>query len=86
MTWPARAARLDHIHDLGADVLYLNPIHLAYTNHSYDSLDYAQVAPHFGTRQDVIDLADTLHGTGDEAGARRGVQPHGPQLRDLPQR
>ena len=57
-------SRLDHIHDLGADVLYLNPIHLAHTNHSYDSLDYAQVAPQFGTRQDVIDLADTLHGLG----------------------
>ncbi len=57
-------SRLDHIRGLGADVLYLNPIHLAYTNHSYDALDYAQVAPHFGTRQDVIDLADTLHGVG----------------------
>jgi glycosidase len=57
-------SRLDHIHGLGADVLYLNPIHLAFTNHSYDSLDYAQVAPQFGTRQDVIDLAETLHGLG----------------------
>jgi len=57
-------SRLDHIQGLGADVLYLNPIHLAFTNHSYDSLDYAQVAPQFGTRQDVIDLAETLHGLG----------------------
>jgi len=57
-------SRLEHIHGLGADVLYLNPIHLAHTNHSYDALDYAQVAPHFGSRQDVIDLADTLHGLG----------------------
>ncbi len=30
--------RLDYIKDLGADVLYLNPIHLAYTNHKYDAL------------------------------------------------
>jgi glycosidase len=57
-------SRLEHIQGLGADVLYLNPIHLAYTNHSYDSLDYAQVAPWFGTRQDVIELADTLHARG----------------------
>jgi glycosidase len=57
-------SRLEHIQGLGADVLYLNPIHLAYTNHSYDSLDYAQVAPWFGTRRDVIELADTLHARG----------------------
>ena len=31
-------ARLDHVQRLGADVLYLNPIHLAYTNHKYDAL------------------------------------------------
>jgi glycosidase len=57
-------SRLEHIQGLGADVLYLNPIHLAYTNHSYVCLDYALVAPWFGTRQDVIELADTLHARG----------------------
>ncbi len=33
------ASRLDHVRGLGADVLYLNPIHLAYTNPTYDALD-----------------------------------------------
>lgn len=33
-------SRLDHVQHLGADVLYLNPIHLAYTNHKYDALDF----------------------------------------------
>ena len=55
---------LDHIEGLGSDVLYLNPIHLAYTNHGYDALDYARVAPHLGTRQDVADLAETVHERG----------------------
>ena len=39
------ASRLDHIEQLGADVLYLNPVHLGYTNHKYDSLDYHAVSP-----------------------------------------
>ncbi len=53
--------KLDYITSLGADVLYLNPIHLAYTNHRYDSLDYAEISPELGTRADVIDLAEAAH-------------------------
>lgn len=53
--------KLDYIASLGADVLYLNPIHLAYTNHRYDALDYAKVSPEFGDRADVAVLAATLH-------------------------
>lgn len=53
-------ARLDHVQQLGADVLYLNPIHLGWTNHKYDSLDYHAVSPEFGTRDDVRALAADL--------------------------
>jgi glycosidase len=49
--------KLDHVQQLGADVLYLNPIVLAYTNHKYDALDYLQVSPEYGTREDVKRLA-----------------------------
>jgi glycosidase len=55
------ATKLDYIESLGADVLYLNPIHLAYTNHKYDALDYLKVSPEFGTREDVKALAQNLH-------------------------
>ncbi len=58
------ARRLDHIEQLGADVLYLNPVHLGYTNHKYDSLDYHAVSPEFGTREDVGTLAAELHRRG----------------------
>jgi glycosidase len=58
------AARLDHVHGLGCDVLYLNPIHLAYTNHKYDALDYLQISPEFGTREDFKALADETHRRG----------------------
>ena len=53
-------ARLDHVQQLGADVLYLNPVHLGTTNHKYDALDYNAVSPEFGTRADVKALAAEL--------------------------
>ena len=56
--------RLDHVQQLGADVLYLNPIHLGWTNHKYDSLDFNVVSPEFGTREDVKRLAAELHRRG----------------------
>ncbi|MBU6195219.1 MAG: hypothetical protein KGP02_10035 [Burkholderiales bacterium] len=54
-------SRLDHIVRLGADVLYLNPICEAFTNHKYDALDYQRVSPEYGTREDVKALAAELH-------------------------
>src|SRR4051812_43138992 len=53
--------RIDYLRDLHVDVVYLNPIHLAYTNHKYDAQDYFKVSPEYGTRQDVIDVATALH-------------------------
>ena len=58
-------SKLDYItSDLHVDVLYLNPIHLAYTNHKYDAQDYFQVSPEYGTREDVKRLAQELHRRG----------------------
>jgi cyclomaltodextrinase / maltogenic alpha-amylase / neopullulanase len=51
------SAKLDHVQQLGADVLYLNPVVLAYTNHKYDALDYNAISPEYGTRDDVKNLA-----------------------------
>ncbi|MEY3287730.1 MAG: Cyclomaltodextrinase [Pseudomonadota bacterium] len=56
--------RLDHIQRLGAQVVYLNPIHLGYTNHKYDSLDFKAISPEFGTREDLKALARDLKGRG----------------------
>lgn len=53
--------KLGYIRGLGADVLYLNPIHLAYTNHKYDALDYLAISPEFGTREDLHALIDDVH-------------------------
>ncbi len=57
-------SHLGYVQDLGAEVLYLNPVHLAYTNHKYDALDYRQISPEFGTRADLIGLTNALHGRG----------------------
>lgn len=58
------SGRLDHVQQLGADVLYLNPIHLAYTNHKYDALDFQTVSPEFGDRDDFRRLAREVHDRG----------------------
>ena len=58
------AGKLSYVKSLGADVLYLGPIHLAYTNHKYDALDYNAVSPEFGSRDDVKQLARAVHGQG----------------------
>jgi cyclomaltodextrinase len=56
--------KLDYIGSLHADVLYLNPIHLAYTNHKYDALDYKALSPEFGTRADLDALIGDAHARG----------------------
>ncbi len=58
------AGKLDYVQKLGVDVLYLNPIHLAYTNHKYDALDYHQVSPEFGSRDDARRLFAEAHKRG----------------------
>jgi glycosidase len=58
------ASKLDYLQQLGVDVLYLNPIHLAFTSHKYDALDYLQISPEFGNRQDLQNLTQDLHRRG----------------------
>ena len=58
------SGKLDYIQQLGADVLYLNPIHLAYTNHKYDAFDFMKISPEFGDRQDFIRLVNDIHDHG----------------------
>ncbi len=41
-----------YLKELGATVIYLNPIFLARSNHRYDTADYLQVDPLLGTNQE----------------------------------
>ena len=41
-------AHLEHLVELGANALYLNPVFGTRSNHGYDIVDYEHVAAHFG--------------------------------------
>lgn len=61
---PGITAHLDYLQALGINVLYLNPIFTAYSNHKYDVADYDHVDPHFGGNEALIQLAEALHARG----------------------
>jgi glycosidase len=48
--------QLDYLKSLGVTVLYLNPIFDAASNHGYDTRDYLQINPLFGTQKDWDNL------------------------------
>ncbi len=58
--------KLDYIRDLGANTLYMTPIFKAASNHKYDTADYLQVDPGFGTNADFSRLATEA--------AKRGIR------------
>jgi glycosidase len=53
--------KLGHVADL-ADVLYLNPIHDALTNHKYDATHWDRIAPEYGDWTGFEALASDVHG------------------------
>ena len=46
---------------LGVTALYLNPVFQSPSIHKYDTQDYTQVDPHFGTNADLQTLINTAH-------------------------
>jgi len=44
--------KLDYIQSLGVTVLYFNPIFKSPSNHKYNTADYMQIDPSFGTEED----------------------------------
>ncbi|MGE5206030.1 MAG: alpha-amylase family glycosyl hydrolase [Chlamydiota bacterium] len=48
---------LDYLQSLGVTTLYLNPIFDSASNHGYDTQNYLQLDPYFGTQQDWDNLA-----------------------------
>ena len=56
--------RLDHIRDLGADIVYMTPIFASHSSHKYDTDDYYTIDPDFGTEADLIELVEKAHGMG----------------------
>jgi glycosidase len=48
--------KLDYIADLGANTLYMTPLFTAASNHKYDTADYKNIDPHFGSNADFARL------------------------------
>lgn len=48
--------KLPYLKSLNVATLYLTPIFKAYSNHKYDTEDYEQIDPMFGTEQDFVEL------------------------------
>lgn len=55
---------LDYIKDLGIDVVYLTPIFKSNSCHKYDTIDYYQVDPSFGTTEGLKELVQKSHERG----------------------
>lgn len=48
--------KLDYIADLGANALYITPMFTAASNHKYDTADYKNIDPAFGSNEDFTRL------------------------------
>jgi glycosidase len=57
---------LGYLADLGVTALYLTPVFRANSNHAYDTVDYLQIDPRFGTNEELRDLVRAAH--------RRGIR------------
>ncbi|UJF31757.1 alpha-glycosidase [Paenibacillus hexagrammi] len=55
---------LDYLAELGINAIYLNPLFLAPSYHKYDTIDYWQVDPHFGTNETLKQLVTACHAKG----------------------
>lgn len=56
--------KLPYLHELGVEILYLNPIFMAFSTHRYDTYDYKRIDPMLGTEQDFTELCDAAHALG----------------------
>jgi oligo-1,6-glucosidase len=57
--------RLDHLNDLGVDVLWLSPVYPSpQADNGYDISDYQGIDPLFGTLAQLDELIAALHGRG----------------------
>lgn len=55
-------SKLDYIKSLDVDVIYLNPICESLSNHKYDATNYLNISTEFGTKEDLKQLIQDVHG------------------------
>jgi len=54
----------EHLVELGVDIIYMTPIFKSTSTHKYDTLDYYQIDPSFGTEEDLQELVEMAHSHG----------------------
>lgn len=52
---------LDYIQGLGMTGIMLAPFYRTHTYHGYHIVDFEQIDPHFGTKEDVKELISKVH-------------------------
>ena len=58
------ADNLDYIASLGFNCIYMNPIFKAESYHRYDTLDYYEIDPQMGTKDDLKTMVQMAHSMG----------------------
>jgi len=53
--------KLDYLKELGVGACYINPLFKSPSNHKYDTQDYYNVDPAFGTNDDLVDFVKEAH-------------------------
>lgn len=57
-------SKLDYLKDLGVSGLYFTPLFTSPTNHKYDTTDYMEIDPAFGTNKILKTLVEKAHKRG----------------------
>ena len=55
---------LDYVASLGVTAIWLTPIFKVGSYHGYDTIDYKEIDPRFGTKADLAELVQAAHGRG----------------------
>ena len=55
---------LEHLKELGVDIVYMTPIFHSPSSHKYNTVDYYTIDPSFGTKEDLKELVDKAHALG----------------------
>lgn len=55
---------LDYVQSLGANIIWLMPVHPSPTYHGYDITDYYAINPDYGTVDDMLQLIQEAHSRG----------------------
>ncbi len=65
---------LDYLVKLGISGIYFTPIFKAHSNHKYDTIDYMEIDPQFGTKRNIQRTRSSMSYTWYKSNARCRIQ------------